>query len=170
MNDITKRIAASPCALAILVAFTGCDESSSISDNTNHSAEDGHYHDGDGHEGHGHDEGGHDTHHSDDHGEMRSLGSIEIAGATLAVSISAEVEPSHEVVVELDQTAGPALAAIRFWIGDEAATSVPKVKADTHGDHFHGHTVTPNNLDNASLWIEAETADGKRVRTSMSLQ
>ena len=168
MNDLFKILAAASTTVALSISLPGCGESSESKSAETHSADDGHDHagDGDDHEGHDHAEGEHDDH---DHGEMRSLGSVTIAGTTLAVSVSSDIRPSSEVHLDLEVESGPIPATVRFWIGDEAGTGALKSKADAHDDHFHGQTESPSTMDGASLWIEIESVNGNRTVGSMPL-
>ncbi|MCB1738961.1 MAG: hypothetical protein AAFX79_03075 [Planctomycetota bacterium] len=169
MNDLIKMLAVAGTAVALSVSLPGCGESSESESAEAHSADDGHDHadDGDDHEGHDHAEGEHGEH---DHGEMRSLGSVTIAGTALAVSVSSDIKPSSEVHLDLEVESGPIPAAVRFWIGDEAGTGALKSKADAHDDHFHGQTESPATMAGASLWIEIETASGERQTAAVSLE
>jgi hypothetical protein len=104
-------------------------------------------------------------------GVSRSLGSIEIAGATLEISASGDIAPNAELHVDVNQTAGPPLAAIRLWIGEESGVGSLKSKADANDGHFHGHVEAPLTLSmDSALWVEAEDADGKRSSSSVSLR
>ena len=169
MNDRIKILAAASTTFAILILLPGCGESSESNSAETHTAVDGHDHAGDGHdhEGHDHAEGEHDDH---DHGEMRSLGSVTIAGITLAVSVSGNIAPSSVMHLDLEVESGPIPAAVRFWIGDEAGMGALKSKADAHDNHFHGQTESPSTMDGASLWIEIETASGERQTAAVSLE
>lgn len=100
---------------------------------------------------------------------MRSLASVTIDGTTLAVSVSGDIRPSSEAQFELKVLAGPIPAAVRIWIGDEAAVGALKVKAGGHSDHFHGETEAQADLTNATLWIEIETSIGIRTIESINL-
>lgn len=169
MNDLFKILAAASTTVALSISLPGCGESSESKSAETHTADDGHDHagDGDDHEGHDHAEGEHDDH---DHGEMRSLGSVTIAGTKLAVSVSSDIRPSSEVHLDLEVESGPIPATVRFWIGDEAGTGALKSKADAHDDHFHGQTESPSTMDGASLWIEIESVNRNRTVGSMPLE
>jgi hypothetical protein len=169
MNDLFKILAAASTTVALSISLPGCGESSESKSAETHTADDGHDHagDGDDHEEHDHAEGEHDDH---DHGEMRSLGSVTIAGTKLAVSVSSDIRPSSEVHLDLEVESGPIPATVRFWIGDEAGTGALKSKADAHDDHFHGQTESPSTMDGASLWIEIESVNGNRTVGSMPLE
>jgi hypothetical protein len=150
-------------ALVASIGLTGCDD---------HGHDHGHDHAGHSHDhaGHDHDHAGHDHDHADhgddhaghDHADTRSLGAIEIAGHTFNVSFTGDLEPAAQLHIDVNRTAGPQPAAVRVWIGDEAATGVMKAKAPGDGDHFHGHADVPASLQGAKLWIEVEAADGTR--------
>lgn len=172
MNDLTKYMVVSALAAGLTVTLPGCSESSSPSASS-HSADDGHDHGEEGHEGHDHGPGEHDDHDHEhdghDHGEERSLGTVDVGGTTLKVSISGDIEPGAEIHVDLEHTGGPAPAAIRLWIGDEAGTGALKSKADGHDDHFHGHAEAPGDITDVALWIEVEAIDGSRASSSLPL-
>ncbi len=126
----------------------------------------------DDHDGHDHGTGG-AAGEADDHDEleMRPLGQIEISGVTLEASLASELVPGGEAPVEIRRVSGPAPAALRFWIGDEAATGIVKVKAESHDDHYHGEAALPGALEGSkSLWIEIELPDGTRHRRSIALK
>lgn len=145
--------------------LTACDKSESTDAQTPSSAHDDH-------DGHDHGTGGaagEVGHH--DNLEMRSLGQLEISGVMLEASLAGDVMPGGEAHVEIRRVSGPAPAALRFWIGDEAATGAVKVKADSHDDHYHGETAIPTELGGiASLWIEIELSDGTRRRGQIALK
>ena len=104
-------------------------------------------------------------------GGFRLLGSVEIAGATLEISVSGDIAPNSELHVDVIQTAGPTLDAIRLWVGEKSGVGSLKSKADAHGRHFHGHVEAPLTLSmDSALWIEAQDADGERSSSSVSLR
>lgn len=170
MNDFTKIITVSSLAFTVALALPGCGESSNPTQSDNHSPDDGHDHAEGGHEDHDQAEGEHDEHEDDDHGEMTSLGTVSIAGTTLTVSISSNIDPFSEVHVDIEVESGAIPTAVRLWVGDEAGTGALKSKADGHGNHFHGQTEAPASLTDASLWVEVESASGERFLESMPLQ
>lgn len=163
MNDFTKLLLASSVSAVFALGLSGCGESPA-SDEQAHSAEDGHDHSKDSKEDHDH-----PTDDHDDHGEARSLGDVVIANTKLSVSIGGDLDPGAEVNIDLEHTGGPAPAAVRLWIGDEAGTGALKTKADGHDDHFHGHADVPESLAGAALWIEIEAVDGSRTAASVPL-
>lgn len=62
-------------------------------------------------------------------------------------------------------------AAVRAWVGDEAATNVVVTKADFEVDHHCAHIEVPNPLPaEAKLWVEIETPDGSRLKGSTAVQ
>ncbi|MEO0513001.1 MAG: hypothetical protein AAF108_08910 [Planctomycetota bacterium] len=170
MNDLTKLLLASTIAGAL--ALGGCGNESGTPDTDSHSEHDdheGHDHGEDGHddhEGHDHGDGGHD-----DHGAEHDLGSVTIAGTTLSISMGGEVEPTAVLHLDIVRTDGPEPAAIRVWIGDEAATGALKGRATGSGGDYHADTEVPAELTpDAALWIEIEKADGSRETGSISLE
>ena len=169
MNTLMKMTIIS--AVASTLALSGCGNGSSTPETPAHTDDDGHDHQAAGHEDHDHanEDDEHADHDDHDHGEEVSLGTIEIVGTVLDVSISGQVAPGEEVHIDLVHTAGPLPAAVRLWIGDEAATGSLKSKADGHDNHFHGHAEAPASLQNAALWIEVESASGNRTARSLPL-
>lgn len=150
------------CFAGTAFLLSGCSESPA-SDSTDH----GHEH----HEGADHD---HDHPENaetmDEHGNENPLGSVEIAGTTFEVSFGGEIEPGAEMHINLNITDGPKPAAVRLWVGDEAATGSIKGKADATDDGFHGHAEVPAELtEGAALWIEIESDDGSRTTGSIDL-
>ena len=62
-------------------------------------------------------------------------------------------------------------AAVRAWVGDEAATNVVVTKAEFEFDHHCAHIEVPSPLPaEAKLWVEIETADGARLKGSTPVQ
>lgn len=152
--------------LIIATGVAGCGKSES--GDTSQPDSQGH----DEHDGHDHGTSDPDVGAEDDHAlDARSLGEIEIAGVTLDVSLAGELSPGGEAHVEIKRLAGPAPAALRFWIGDESATGSVKVKADAHDDHFHGESTVPTGVGtDLDLWIELELSDGSRHRDRIALK
>lgn len=171
MSRFNTYQGATALALTSLLLFFGCGKPQGPPTPEVQSDSDGHgqSEDAGSHDGHDH-EHEEDTSGSPDHDQSKKtpLGSIEIGGTTFSVFIS-EINPESVVNVDLEVEAGPAPTAIRFWIGDKAGTGSLKSKASAHDSHFHGETEAPTDLSGASLWIEAESADGKRHAESVSL-
>lgn len=146
-------------ALSCGLLLTGCG-----GDDHDH-GEEGHSHA----EGDGHDHDGADHDH-DDHGAERSLGALTVGASTFSIAIGGEVEAGSTVHVDIDHTAGAEPAAIRVWIGDEAATGALKGKAVASGDTYHGDAEVPSPMaPGSALWIEVEAADGSRTTGSIAL-
>ncbi len=163
MTDLTKLFLVSLAAASL--SLFGCGNSSSPSeshDHADHGDHEGHDHDGQGHEDH--------DHGNDDHGAERDLGSVTIAGTTLRISMSGEIEPSATLHLDIKRTDGPEPTAIRVWIGDEAATGALKSKAMSSSGDYHTDAEFPANVSlPTSLWIEVEAADGTREAGSVPI-
>jgi len=171
MNNLIKILAMSSLAFtfAFALGLSGCGKSSNPTHDDNHSVDDGHGHGDEGHDGHDHAEG-ESNEQENDHDEMLSLGTVTFAGTTLAVSTSNGIDPLSRVDLDIEVISGEIPSAVRFWIGDEAGTDALKIKADGHGDHFHGQAETPERLAGASLWFEVEAVNGERILQSLPLQ
>lgn len=173
MNDLTKLLLAS--TIAGTLALGGCGSESGTPETDSHADHDdheGHDHaegehdDDDDHAGHNHGEDGHD-----DHAAEHDLGSVTIAGTTLSVSMGGEIKPSAVLHLDIARTDGPEPAAIRVWIGDRSATGALKGKAMGSGGDYHADAEVPAELKpDAALWIELETADGRREAGSISIE
>ncbi len=62
-------------------------------------------------------------------------------------------------------------AVVRAWVGDEKASDVMVTKAEFEVDHHCAHIEVPSPLpEDARLWVELETADGKRMKGSADVQ
>ena len=95
---------------------------------------------------------------------------MTIAGTTLSVSMGGEVEPSAVLHLDIVRTDGPEPAAIRVWIGDEAATGALKGKASGSGGDYHADAEAPAELTpDAAVWVEIETATGERQSAAIQL-
>lgn len=115
--------------------------------------------------GDGHDKAAapNDAHGGGGHGALVSLGSIQLGGATVAVSQEGAVEAGKEVGVDLEFAKDAALpGAVRAWVGLESAAGSTRAKLAKEGDHvLHGHMEVPKPLPAGSkLWFEAEGAAG----------
>lgn len=62
-------------------------------------------------------------------------------------------------------------AVVRAWVGDESASDVMVTKAEFEVNHHCAHIEVPSPLPaDARLWVELETADGKRMKGSAVVQ
>jgi hypothetical protein len=101
----------------------------------------------------------------------RALGSVAIGDTILGVSSAGRFESGSDVDVEVVVTGGPEPAAVRLWIGQQSGIGALKIKAHAHDDQFHGLVKVPAELANdAALWIEVESSDGKRESKSLALR
>jgi hypothetical protein len=177
MDHFTRTITI--LVVAINLSLIGCTQDNRDNARTvgtaaqnDHEADDhdGHDHGDDEymHDDHAHEEGG--VHmHADGDGE--SLGTLTIDDTTVGVVMMGEAKPGSAVDIEVIHTDGPVPAAVRMWIGVESGLGSLKIKAHTHGDHYHGVVEVPAELaDSAALWIEIESPEGTRVATSIPIQ
>ncbi len=176
MTDLNKLFLASLAAASLTLSGCGNESgSSNAAGQSEHGDHDGQDHDAERHEDHDHGAEGHEDHdHGDDehgdHGADRDLGSVTIAGTTLRVSMGGKIEPPMTVHLDIERTDGPEPAAIRVWIGDEAATGALKSKAIGSSGDYHADAEAPANVSlPISLWIEIENGDGTRETGSISI-
>ena len=162
MNELSKLSLAAVAAATLLVA--GCKD---------HDDHAGHDHNGSAaHDDHDHAEhaemGDHEE--ADAHGDARSLGSVEVAGSTLDISVSGDVTPGNELHLNVKHTSGPIPGTIRLWVGDAEATGALKSKVDSSDGKFHGHVEVPAEVpEGAMLWIEIEDENGDRQTGAVPL-
>ena len=150
------------CLIFFLLACGGGDEA--------HSEDGGHDH-AEHSEDDDHDEGdAHNEIDGDEHGgEIEELGVVTAVGATLSVSVG-HVGLGAEVDVEVEHSNGKMPAGIRVWIGRESGVGSLKVKAHTHGDHFHALVEVPEELGpDARLWLQVESANGESETRGLDL-
>lgn len=156
----------SACLVFILPACGGGEEAHSEDDGHDHAAhseDDGHNHGAEEDDAHSQDDG-------DEHGgEVKELGSVTVAGATLAVS-AGHFEAGAEVDVEVVHSSGDVPAGIRAWVGFESGVGSLKAKAHTHGDDFHALVEVPEELGpDARLWLQVESATGESETQGLAI-
>jgi len=100
-------------------------------------------------------------------GEQTYLDPIALAPFTSKVMHIGDVSKGHfNLYIE-----GGEPAAVRAWIGDEAATDVMVTKAEFEVDHHCAHIEVAQPLpEGAKFWLEIETADGQRLKGSSALK
>jgi hypothetical protein len=97
-------------------------------------------------------------------GVRKDLGSKEVAGYTIKVTQTGDVKAGEETVFLLVLTGGAGKPkAIRGWVGVESAEGSTKVKCEDEDKEWHAHVEVPKPIpDKSQLWLEVETADGKK--------
>lgn len=95
-----------------------------------------------------------------------SLAPIELAPYTVAVDRLGEIADGHiNLYVE-----GGEVAAVRVWIGDEAATNAFIGKAEWEDTHHCAHLEVAETLpEGAQLWVELETPEGAVLKGATPL-
>ena len=111
-------------------------------------------------EKHDHKDGDHDEEHK---GEKKDLGKQQIGGYTVHATQIGDVKPGEEAIFILT-LAGPGKPkAVRGWVGVESGERSIKSKAEDEGKEFHLHHQVSKPLPARSkLWVEIETASGKK--------
>lgn len=114
---------------------------------------------------HEHKDGEKHEHKEDEHkGEQKELGKKQISGYTVQVVQSGDVKAGEEAVFVVTLTGGSGKPkAIRGWIGVESGERSIKSKAHDEDKEYHlHHEVSKPMPKNSKLWIEIETASGKK--------
>ncbi|MEM1098578.1 MAG: hypothetical protein AAGH92_07305 [Planctomycetota bacterium] len=156
MTETIKLLLAPALATSLLLSGCGGGDSHDDYGNETHT------------EGDGHD---HSNTDSDDHSTEHGLGEIEIAGSVLQVSVGGEPGPNVILHIDIEVESGPTPATIRAWVGNESADGVAKGKAHGSNGDYHVDATCPAELaEDASLWIEVESADGTRATGSLPLE
>jgi hypothetical protein len=110
--------------------------------------------------GHGH------SHAGEEHALVDWTGD----GWTVKATQVGDIEPKHEMVFELMVSGGEA-KAVRAWVGTEDGKGSVPVKAAKEGDGWDVHLEGMAEVkDDAKLWVEIESADGKKVKASFALE
>lgn len=106
-----------------------------------------------------------DHKHEEPTGPKHELGSQEIAGVTVKVTQIGAIKPGKEAAFVLVLTgAKEKPKAIRAWVGAETPGEGGKEQAEDEGKEYHAHVEVPEKLpEGAKLWIELETAAGRKV-------
>lgn len=103
--------------------------------------------------------------------EKRPLGTVEIAGSTLSLSMSGTMLPNSELKLDINHESGPIPGTIRLWIGSMSGEGSLKTKAGGHGDHWHATAQFPDVITaQTALWIEVEDSEGKRVAKGLPIE
>jgi hypothetical protein len=97
-------------------------------------------------------------------GEKKDLGSKEVAGYTVKVTQIGDVKAGEETIFTLVVSGGTGKPkAIRAWLGVEGAEGSAKTKCEDEEKEWHAHVEVPKPIpDKSQLWLEVETADGKK--------
>ncbi len=172
------------CCIAVTLNLAGCggghdhDGDDHDHDAATASADDDHGHDHDddhdaagtpADDDHGHDHDADDDAHDGDAGHV--LGTVEIEGVVLEVTLLEPLEPGREAHLDILHVSGPSPTSVRLWIGDEAGTGAMRSRAEEEGEHFHGHVEAPAEIGQGdALWLEVELPDGARHRGSVGLE
>ena len=100
----------------------------------------------------------------------RTTSTMSLSGNTFEVAVKGTLSPGAEIDVELVQTSGSPVIAVRLWVGNESGVGSAKTKSHSHGASHHAVPQAPNPLPvNSALWVEVESAMGERESGSIAL-
>ena len=104
-------------------------------------------------------------HHEDEHkGEKKALGKKKIGDHEVQVTQVGDVTPGKEAVFVINVAGKSKPKAIRGWVDVETGRGAIKSKAEDEGKEYHLHHEVAKPLPaNNKLWIEVETATGKKT-------
>jgi hypothetical protein len=92
------------------------------------------------------------------------LGKVTVSGFTFTVMQTSTLTPGKEADFALVMSGEGEPKAVRLWIGKESGEGSVKVKTHKHGSKMEAHVEVPSPLpDDAKLWIEVETAEGRKA-------
>lgn len=116
-------------------------------------------------EKHEHKDGEKHDHDEEHKGEKKIIGKQKIAGYDVQVTQVGEVEPGKEAVFIVKLTGGSGKPkAVRGWVGVETGKGAIKSKAEDEKTEYHLHHEVAKPLPPRNkLWLELETATGKKV-------
>lgn len=100
-------------------------------------------------------------------GDQTYLEPITLAEYTTKVMHIGDVSKGHfNLYIE-----GGEPAAVRAWIGDEAATNAVITRAEFEADHHCAHLEVAQPLpEDAKFWLEIETTDGQKLKGNSPLK
>ena len=104
-------------------------------------------------------------HKEEEHkGERKDLGKQTISGYTVQATQVGEAKPGGEAVFILAVSGGQGNPkAVRGWVGVESGERSIKTKAEDEGKEYHLHHPVSKPLpNNSKLWVEVETASGRK--------
>jgi len=97
---------------------------------------------------------------------MRNFAEVTIGPYTVQPMFEEEIEDGHYNI----EVQGAQFAAVRAWVGNEAAEGVMVVKGMEENDYQHFHVEVPDPIaEDTRLWIEIEAADGTLHKGSVEL-
>jgi len=107
-------------------------------------------------------------------GEVVALGTTKLDAFEVRASRDkGEIKPGGEAPIDvwIDGGVGKDISVVRFWIGTQDAKGAAKAKAAIEDGKWHTHAEIPDPLPTGSkLWVEIETADGKKAIGSFDLK
>jgi hypothetical protein len=110
--------------------------------------------------------------HGHNHGNQPIINeSLTIAGVTLNIAAQGNFVPGADYHIEIALVSGTQGAVVRLWIGEEDGVGSLKTKADSHGDHYHGHALVPIKINSkTALWVDVTGVDGQTGKGRIALK
>ena len=110
--------------------------------------------------------------HGHNHGNQPIINeSLTIAGVTLNIAAQGNFVPGADYHIEIALVSGTQGAVVRLWIGEEDGVGSLKTKADSHGDHYHGHALVPIKVTSkTALWVDVTGVDGQTGKGRIALK
>lgn len=107
--------------------------------------------------------------HAHDHDAAVALGSLSLAGYTVAVKGEGAAEPGSEWHAYVQLTpAAPAPKAVRLWVGIDSGRGSAKTRGEaqsTTPGAYAAHVDIPKPLPaGAQVWVSIETTTGETVQ------
>jgi hypothetical protein len=107
--------------------------------------------------------------------EIIELGSIDINGTILIVTMTGTVASDEGLSLELTHTDGPKPTIMKAWVGTESGEGSNKDTGHSHGDElpiiWHTYAECPTAMtDDMQLWIELTYEDGTNGTGELTIQ
>ena len=107
--------------------------------------------------------------------EIIELGTIDINGTILVVTMTGSVAPDEGLSLELTHTDGPKPTVMKAWVGTESGDGSKKDTGHSHGEElpiiWHTYAECPTAMtDDMQLWVEITHEDGTQGAAELTIQ
>ncbi len=106
--------------------------------------------------------------------EIVELGTVDINGTILVVTMTGSVAAGDGLSLELTHTDGPKPDTMQAWFGTESGDGSRKDTGHSHGEElpivWHAYAECPPDMtDDMQLWITLTYEDGSEGTTELSI-
>ena len=107
--------------------------------------------------------------------EIVELGTVDINGTILVVTMTGSVTPGEGLSLELTHTDGPKPTIMKAWVGTESGEGSKKDTGHSHGEElpiiWHTYAECPTAMtDDMQLWLTLTYEDGSEGTGKLTIQ